>query len=121
VKVNKMLTSPISVVIGAGTHSLSRINTDNFASTYFKKGSNYEVKLVVRHSYEGKTAQGQIERHNADLTYTAFDAEGKPSVTQSYVVIRAPRGADGALAADVAEGLEAFVTANSAAIVAWES
>lgn len=116
-----MLTSPISVVIGATTHSLSRINTDNFASTYFKKGADYEVKMVIRHSYEGKTGQTQIERHNADLTYTTFDAEGKPSVQQSYVVIRTPRGSDGAVAAEVVEGLNDFITANAAAIVAWES
>lgn len=117
-----MLTSPISVVIGATTHSLSLINIDNFASTYLKKGDGYEVRANIRHTNESvKNGITPIERHNVEVLYTAFDEDGVPTVTSAYTVLRVPRGTDGTLAADVSEGLNAFVDANAAAIIAWQS
>lgn len=118
-----MLSSPISVVIGATTHSLSLINIDNFASTYLKKGAGYEVRANIRHTQESvKNGLTPIERHNVEVIYTTFDEDtGLATSTSAYTVIRVPRGTDGALAADVSEGLNAFVDANAAAIIAWQS
>ncbi len=116
-----MLTSPITITIDGVAHSLPRINNDNFSSTYLKKAALLEVRLEIRNSYESKTAAGQVERHIADLTVTTWDADGVATVTQSYQHIRAKRGADPVTAVNVAKALDAFVTANAAALVAWES
>lgn len=116
-----MLTSPISITIAGTAHSLSRINQDNFGSTYYKRGSDYEIQLDIRHSREKASVTGQMERHNMDLKWTAFDVDGKPTTTQSYHVVRPVRGSDGALAIDLEKALNAFSTANAAAIVGWES
>lgn len=115
-----MPANPISVVIGANTHSLPRLSEANGVSLYRKKGSNFEVEVQIRHSYEGKVGAGQFERHNVDLKYTSFDVDLKPTVTQAYTVLRVVRGTDGVLLGDVSEGLNAFVDANQAALIAWE-
>lgn len=117
-----MLTSPISLVIGANTHSLKRINNDNFGSVYISKEiPNVEVRLAIRNSYEGKTVAGQVERHNVDLQYTVFDAEGKPTLYQSYAVLRNLRGASQTIPVNVTEALSSFLDTNGASLIGWES
>lgn len=116
-----MLTSPITITIDGVAHELSRINNDNFGSVYLKKATNLEIRLEIRNSYESKNASGQMERHIADLTYTSWDAEGFPTVTQTYQHIRTKRGSDPTVAVNVAKALDAFVTANADKMVNWES
>lgn len=116
-----MLTSPISITIDGVAHSLSRINQDNFSAVYLKKMTNRELRLTIRHSYEGKEGPGQMERHNVDLLDTQWDANGVPSIRQSYHVIRNPRAVDPDGVADDTVGLNAWLTTNVAAICGWES
>lgn len=116
-----MLSSPISVTIDGTAHSLSRINQDNFSSLYRKSAAGLEITLAIRHTYEGKVGDAQYERHNVDLKYTTFDAEGKPTTYQSYTVLRTIRGLDPDVVANVSAGLNDFVDTNVAAIVGWES
>jgi hypothetical protein len=116
-----MLTSPIEVTIDSVAHSLSRVNQDNYGSIYLKKGDGFEIRMAIRHSYEKAGVSGQYERHNVDLTYTAFDEEGTPTSTQAYGVLRTKRGTDGAMLVDVSNALNGFIDANTAEIVAWES
>lgn len=116
-----MLTSPISITIGGTAYSLSRINQDSFGATYFSRGANFEIQLDIRHSREKAGVNGQMERHNVDLKWTTFSAEGVPTTTQAYHVVRPVRGGSGTLAADLEKGLNTFTTANIAAIVGWES
>lgn len=115
-----MLSSPISITIDGTAHSLSRINQDNFSSVYFKKLTDRELRLTIRHSYEGKAGAGQMERHNVDLVDTIW-TDGIPAVRQTYHVIRTPRGVDPDGVADDTVGLNTFVSANIAAICGWES
>lgn len=116
-----MLTSPITVTIDGTAHSLSRINNDNYGSVYLKKATGLELKLNIRHTYEGKAGPAQFERHNVELVRTTWDTEGNPIVTSCYVVIRSLKSTDGSVAAKDVAGLNAFVTANKDALVAWES
>lgn len=116
-----MLTSPITVTIDGTAHSLSRINQDNFGSTWLKRATNLEVRLQIRHSYEGKEGASQVERHNVDLVMTTWDAEGNATIQQAYTVVRSPRSADPVMAGKVAIGLNAFVTANATGIATWEN
>lgn len=116
-----MLTSPTTVTIDGVAKNLSRINQDNFSSTYFLKESGREIKLVIRHSYEGKSGPLQYERHNIDITDTTWDGEGNPTTIQAYTVFRMKRGSDAAAAIDLTTALNAWVTTNVAAIAGWES
>jgi hypothetical protein len=116
-----MLTSPITITIDGVAHSLSRINQDNYSSVYLKKAANLEFRLTIRHSYEGKAGPGQMERHNVDLLHTTWDAEGIATVRQSYHVVRVQRGTDPDSVNDDTVGLNTWVSANIAALTAWES
>jgi hypothetical protein len=116
-----MLTSPISITIAGTAHSLSRINNDNFGSTYLKKAAGLEIRLDIRNANESKSGTGQMERHIMDLQYTTWDVDGKPTTIQTYTHLRFQRGSDPVIASDVAKGLAASVTANIAAIANWES
>lgn len=117
----QMLTSPITITIDGVAHSLSRVNQDNYSSVYLKKAANLELRLTIRHSYEGKSGPGQMERHNVDLTHTVWDAEGNATVSQTYHVVRVRRGVDPDSVNDDTVGLNAWLSSNIAAITAWES
>lgn len=116
-----MLTSPQTITIDGVDHSLSRINQDSFGSVYLKKATNAEYRLVIRHSYEKASATGQYERHNAELTVTTWDVDGKQTVVQSYAVIRKLRGTADDTSVDVNAGLNNWLNTNGTAIVGWES
>lgn len=117
-----MLTSPITVTINGVAHSLSRINQDNFSSSYLKTATNLEIQMNIRHSREGKAGPGQMERHNVELIYITYDAvTGVPTTRSTYAVIRHPRGADPAVSGHIAQGLVDFVGANEGPLIAWES
>lgn len=117
-----MLTSPTTITIDGVAHSLSRINgPDNYSSVFLKRTTALELKLTIRHSYEGKAGINQIERHNVDLMHTTWDVNGNPTVRQSYHVIRNQRNIDPDGVADDTVGLSAWLTTNVAAICAWES
>lgn len=116
-----MLSSPITITINGVAHNLSRINNDNYSSVYLKKTPTMELRCSIRHSYEGKSSASQIERHNLDLTQTTWDVDGKPVITQTYMVMRTPRNIDADRLVKQQIGLDAFSTANAAAIAGWES
>lgn len=116
-----MLTSPLTLTIDGVAHSLSRVNNDNFGSTYLKKASNLEIRLDIRNSFEGKSGSQQYERHVCDLQYTTWDVDGKPSTVQTYTHLRFLRGSDPVDGSNIAKGLAALVTAQIASIANWES
>jgi tRNA nucleotidyltransferase (CCA-adding enzyme) len=116
-----MLTSPTVITIDGVAHNLSRINQDNFSSVYLKKAVGLELRLTIRHSYEGKVGPAQMERHNVDLVHTTWDVDGNPVVRQTYHVVRNPRNLDPDSVNDDTVGLNAWLTTNIAAISGWES
>jgi len=129
-----MLTSPIALTIGTTDYSLKRVNQDNFGSVYLDKATTAgtEVKLTIRNSYEGVQTtplasnsaairRRQMQRTIVDLEVTKFDADGFPSIIQSYQHVRSARGSVVADVANVAQALDTFVNANADALVSWES
>lgn len=127
-----MLTDPMVITIGAQAYSLKKKNQDNNGSTWLDNTTvaGTEVKVVVRHSYEGKPKASisgsgyvsqQYERHIIDLTVTKFDANGFPSVTQSYTHIRNLRGSVVGSVGDIAQALAVYVNTQADALVAWEN
>lgn len=117
-----MLASPTTVTIDGTAHSLSKINQDNFGSLYRKIATGVQYDLQIRHMTEtAKPGVPKIDRHNVDLKYTTFDAEGVPTVYQVYAVLRAPQGADPTIIEKMSVGFNTWLTANDGAIIAWES
>lgn len=129
-----MLSNSLTVTIGTQAYTVKRVNQDNFGSVFLDKATvaGTEVKLTIRNSYEGVQTsplasnslairRKQMQRTIIDLEVTKFDADGFPTIVQSYQHVRSPRGANVAEVADVAQALDAFVTANADALVAWES
>lgn len=116
-----MLSSPITITIDGVAHQLVSTNDGNPGSVYLKKTSTMELRCVVRHAYEGKTGASQFERHNVDLTQTTWDVDGKPVITQSYMVFRTPRNVDSDRLAKQVTGFNTFVSANVTKFVGWES
>jgi hypothetical protein len=116
-----MLTSPVTVTLSGVDHSLSRINQDNFASVYLKKWALNELRLTIRHTYEGKAGVNQNERHNVELKHTKWDAEGNETSLVVYWVGRLGRSGDPAALAALSSALTSFLGTNITAIASWES
>jgi hypothetical protein len=116
-----MLNSPTTITIDGTAHSLARINQDDYGSTFFKKGANYEFTLNIRHTYQGKEGVGQIERHNVELIHLTWDVNGNPVKRTTYHVIMNPRNLDPDSVADDTIGLNAWLTTNVVAICARDN
>jgi hypothetical protein len=120
------LASPTTVTIAGVGHVLSKIREDNFQSVYRKKATNLEINLNIRHTYEGKAGvQNPVERHNAELVYTTFDANGIPTTWSAYIVLRTPQSLGATPVIDLMAGLSGWLTAstnaNLTSIANWES
>lgn len=127
-----MLTSPLTITIGAQAYSLKRKNQDNYGSVWMDNTTvaGTEVKLTIRNAYEGKPktaasgtglVQTQFERHVADLEVTITDENGFARTTQSYTHIRNLRGSVVGDVGNVAQALAVWVNANADDLVAWEN
>lgn len=121
-----MLTTPTTITIDGTAHSLSKISEGNFQSVWRKKAAGLQIDLNLRHSYEGKAGDlNRIERHNAEIIHTTFDAEGKPTTWSAYVVLRTPQslGASPVVltTAGMLAWLSASTNANLTALANWES
>ncbi|UOL48999.1 MAG: putative coat protein [Whadcovirus faecenecus] len=118
-----MLGNTITLTVGAGTKILNRVRENDFSSTYLLKETNAEVQLEIRHSLEkGVSGSPQMERHNVDLKFTTFDATtGKPTVRQTYTVMRIPKGTTPADVSDQFKSLYSYLVSNNLSIINWES
>jgi len=131
-----MLSNSLSLTIGSPgvVYTLKRVNQDNFGGVFLDKSTTIgtEVKLTIRNLYEGvqnsplpansaAIRRRQMQRTIVDLEVTKFDADGFPTIIQSYQHVRSARGSAVGDAADVAKALDTFVTANATALVSWEA
>lgn len=127
-----MLTSPLTITIGAQAFSLKLKNQDNFGSVYMDNVTvpGTEVRMDIKHAYEGKPksnvsaagiVQTQFERHSVDLKVTVTDVDGFQRVTQTYTHIRNLRGSVVGAVGDVAQALSGWITTNADLVAAWES
>lgn len=121
-----MLGSPTTVTIAGTAHSLSKIREDNFQSVFRKVDTNLQIDLNIRHTYQGKATGGnRVARHNAELIYTEFAADGTPTVYTAYMVFFAPQSTGAGQVVSVLAALAAWLTAstnaNATAVASWES
>lgn len=116
------LPSTITVTISGTARVLSKINQDSYGSTYFLKisGGN-ELKLIVRHSYEGKVGPEQFERHNVEFISTSFAVDGTPTIRNVFITMRKKRSEDAAAVTTTTTGFLTWFNANIDALGGWES
>jgi hypothetical protein len=110
--------------LAAANLTLTKINQDSYSGEYFKRVSNTEYRVKVRHFQEKvKIGQPAMNRHNVDLTVTTFASDGGPNVVrQAYFILRQPASETDASFTNVVKNLQYFITdANIANLIGWET
>lgn len=105
--------------------TLLKINQDAYSGEYFKRVSNIEYRVKVRHTTEKVTpaAPGPMARHNVELTVTEFPTDGAPTILrQAYYILRQPQSQTDASYTNFVKNLQNLVSdANLAALMAWDT
>lgn len=117
-----MLDNTITVTIGASSVDLTRVNQDNFSSTYFGTDGDDKVSMTVKHTIPSRGASGESHLVRMDIEH--YDTEGVYLRTSSaWTVIKTFDGPqDSSDSSDVSLALVGFLTsANVAKVVARES
>lgn len=118
-----MLGDSIVVTVNAVAKTLKKINFDNFQSEYLLRETTGEYRLKIRHSTEKALIRGeQMERHNAELSYTSFGVAPDDGYTIIVgTTMRNPNRIDAIEVDQLSDGLADFIKANGVLLVGWES
>lgn len=105
-----MFADTIVIPFSSGNITVTKINQDNFGSTYRFNDATHEVKLSIRHSRTtAKNGKPSYDRHNFELVETVYATSTVPEFyRKSYGVIEQLPG-------DVATGC----TVNTNALANW--
>jgi len=119
-----MIGETLSVTLDGVTHTLNRINQDNYTARYYLNLASKEITFNIRHSWE--TAKGVVrpfERHQCELIYTEFDPAGLNDKTYTAsTVIRLQKASDPDMAEKVALSLCGTLSAVLVdKVVGWQS
>lgn len=122
-----MALSAPSMTIDGSARVFTKINQDNFGSTWrvaYSDAASVPVVAILKvtHKDEGQKSGAGYDRHIADLTITKYPV-GLPTVVfQSYYHIRTPREGTSVTEQNAMAGLAAY-WANSVKdqLVAWEN
>jgi hypothetical protein len=104
--------------------SLLKINQDAYSGEYFKRVSNTEYRVKVRHTTEKVTAGSRpMARHNVDFTVTQFQTDSTPpKVRQAYFVLRQPISEDDTSFTTFSKNLALFLTdGNISSLIGWDT
>jgi len=64
-----MFANTLSVTMDSGSVTLTRVNQDNFGSTYFGEDTNRKIELVISHELpktRGDAGESHLVRFNVD-------------------------------------------------------
>lgn len=118
-----MLDNTLTLDFGTGTVILTRVNQDDFASTYFGESGSDKLSLSVKHTIPGRGQPG--ESHLVRLDVEHYDATGAYQRTSSaWLVVKTFDGTqDSAVSLKVGLSLQSFVgvSANLQKVLARES
>jgi hypothetical protein len=105
--------------------TLLKINQDAYSGEYFKRVSNTEYRVKVRHTTEKVTTSSPrpMARHNVELTVTVFQTDGTPPlVRQAYYILRQPQSGDDTVFTNFSKNLQNLVSdANIGALIGWDT
>jgi hypothetical protein len=117
------MTITIKDLAGASI-TLAKINQDAYSGEFFKRVSNTEYRVKVRHSQE-KLSPGSrpMARHNVEVSVTQFQTDGTPPIQRvAYYVLRQPMSEADATFVDFSENLALFLTEdNIEKVIGWET
>lgn len=83
-----MFADTITIPYSSGNIVVTKINQDNYGSTYRFSDATHEVRLVIRHSKTAaKNGIPASDRHNAELSETVFATPTTPAIyRKTYIV-----------------------------------
>jgi hypothetical protein len=118
-----MFANTLTVTVNAVAKVLTRVNQDNFGSTYVLKESDGEWKLQFRNSTEkGAPGVQDIDRHNMFLERTIY---ATTTVTEKYFsftsTIRVRKSSDLTVLSQIVAGAITLLSAQTAGLIAGES
>lgn len=119
-----MLGDTITITRNAVANVLSKINQDNYSSSYLLRTATEEFRVNVRHATEtAKAGVVPFERHNIEYIHTTFATATVGELEERIAhTVRCRRAADPADALKSAKALVGYLTdANLTKLIAWES
>lgn len=111
-------------ISGTGTVTLKKINQDAYSGEYFKRNSNTEYRMKVRHTQENvKSGARPVMRHNVEYTVTEYQTDGTPPIVyQAYFVVRHNDVAVDAKTSVILGQLNSFLgSGDITALLGWET
>jgi hypothetical protein len=103
---------------------LTKINQDAYSGEYFKRVSNTEYRVKVRHTNETpKLGQLPVTRHNVEINVKTFSTEGGPTLEYTaYFVLRHPMAGDDTAFGYVIGNLSKFLeSADITRLLGWDT
>lgn len=116
-----MFANTLTITIDGAANVLTRINQDNFGSTYVKKTATDVMTLQFRNTVE-KQADGSVDRHNMFFEHRVYPTA---TLTEKYytmsAVLRIRDGSDPAYLGKLATGFITLLSAQKDGLIAGES
>jgi hypothetical protein len=116
-----MFANTLTVTISGVAKVLTRVNQDNYGSTYLLKDGTQEFRLQFRNSSENGNPE-QIDRHNAFFEWTVYATS---TATEKYYsctsTFRLRKSSDPAILGAMATGFATLVTAQQSGLIGGES
>ncbi|DAD51682.1 coat protein [ssRNA phage Gephyllon.1_28] len=116
-----MFANTITLTVNSIAKTLTRVNQDNFGSTYKYTSATELIQLQFRNSAE-QNVRGVIDRHNLFIEWTVL---ATPTTPEYYVsassTLRARRGTDPAMLSYLSSGTATILAANLAGLIQGES
>lgn len=116
-----MFANTITLTIATVAKVLTRVNQDNFGSTYKYTSATEIIQLQFRNSVE-KNALGDIDRHNMFVERTVLATATTREFYSSFsATLRARRGTDPVSLTDLTSAAATVLSSNQAGLVQGES
>lgn len=117
-----MFANTLTITINAVARILTRVNQDNFGSTYRLKDGTQEFTLKFRNSTEPSDGVEPIDRHNMFFEHIVY---ATPSASEKKytmsATIRMRKTSDPAYLAYVVPGFNTLLNAQASGLIGGES
>lgn len=117
-----MFANTLTITINAVARVLTRVNQDNFGSTYYLKDGTQQFTLKFRNSTEPSDGVEPVERHNMYFEHVVY---ATPTTTEKKYTMsstmRLRKTSDPAYLALVVPGFNTLLNTQAAGLIAGES
>lgn len=118
-----MFANTLTITIDGVANILTRVNQDNYGSTYVKKTATDSMTLQFRNNTESaKEKLNSVDRHNMFFEHVVYATPTVPEKTYTMsAVMRLTHISDPAYLDKLAAGFITLLSAQKAGLIAWES